>query len=77
MTISRSSLSDIVKRLHALPSLPEVVMQITRATADPMVNSRQIYNLVVKDAAISAKCCAWSTAFFTVCPSRCVISSKP
>jgi len=55
VTITRTSLAELVDRLHSLPSLPEVVMQITKATADPTTNARQIHELVVKDAAIAAK----------------------
>jgi HD-like signal output (HDOD) protein len=55
MTITRTSLSELVDRLHVLPSLPEVVAQIAKATADPGTNARQIHELVIKDAAIAAK----------------------
>jgi HD-like signal output (HDOD) protein len=55
MVLARSSLETIVQRVRTVPSLPEVVAQISRATQDPTADAKRISDLVTKDPAIAAK----------------------
>jgi len=55
MPISRSSFQDIVERIHTIPSLPEVVMQVCRLVNDPHVSATQVNAIMVKDPAMAAK----------------------
>jgi HD-like signal output (HDOD) protein len=55
MTITRATLSDIIARVHTVPSLPEVVTQVTRLVNDNNSDARQINAIMVKDAAMAGK----------------------
>jgi HD-like signal output (HDOD) protein len=55
MPISRASFQDIIERIHTVPSLPEVVMQVCRLVNDPHASAAQINALMVKDPAMAAK----------------------
>jgi HD-like signal output (HDOD) protein len=55
MTISRASLSDIIARVHTVPSLPEVVTQVCRLVNDSSSDAKQVNSIMVKDAAMASK----------------------
>jgi HD-like signal output (HDOD) protein len=55
MPLSRASFQDIIERIHTVPSLPEVVMQVCRLVNDPHASAAQINALMVKDPAMAAK----------------------
>jgi len=55
MPISRASFQDIIERIHTVPSLPEVVMQVCRMVNDPHASAAQINALMIKDPAMAAK----------------------
>lgn len=55
MTLTRASFQDIIERIHTVPSLPEVVMQLCRMVNDPHANAAQINAIMVKDPAMAAK----------------------
>ena len=55
MAINRASFEDIIDRVHTIPSLPEVVTQVSRLVNDPMANSDQISGIMVKDGAMVSK----------------------
>lgn len=55
MPISRATFQDIVGRIHTVPSLPEVVMQVCRLVNDPHASAAQINGIVAKDPAMAAK----------------------
>ena len=55
MTLSRSSFQDIIERIHTVPSLPEVVIQVCRMVNDPHANASHINAIMVKDPAMAAK----------------------
>jgi HD-like signal output (HDOD) protein len=55
MTVTRASFAEIIERIHTVPSLPEVVTQVVRLVNDPNSDARQINEIMVKDAAMSAK----------------------
>ncbi len=55
MPLSRSSFQDIIERIHTIPSLPEVVMQVCRLVNDPHASASQVNALMVKDPAMAAK----------------------
>lgn len=55
MPISRASFQDIIERIHTVPSLPEVVMQVCRLVNDPHASAAQINAIMVKDPAMAAK----------------------
>lgn len=55
MSINRSSFEEIIERVHTIPSLPEVVTQVSRLVNEPMANSADVTNIMVKDAAMAAK----------------------
>ena len=53
--LSRASFLEIIERIHTIPSLPEVVMQVAKLVNDPTANAAQIRDLVVKDPGMAAK----------------------
>jgi len=53
--LSRASFPDIIERIHTIPSLPEVVMQVVKLVNDPTTNAAQIRDLVIKDPGMAAK----------------------
>lgn len=55
VTANRATLSDIVDRIHTVPTLPEVVTQVIRLVNDPYSDAKQIHEIVKKDAAMVAK----------------------
>ena len=55
MTLNRASFQDIIERIHTVPSLPEVVMQLCRMVNDPHISTAQINAIMVKDPAMAAK----------------------
>lgn len=55
MAVTRASFQDIIDRIHTIPSLPEVVTQVVRRVNDPTSDARQINDIMMKDAAMSAK----------------------
>lgn len=55
MPLSRASFQDIIERIHTVPSLPEVVMQVCRLVNDPHVSAAQVNAIMVKDPAMAAK----------------------
>jgi HD-like signal output (HDOD) protein len=55
VTLTRASFADIVKRIHTIPSLPEVVSQVCRLVNDPNSDAKQINAIMVKDAAMASK----------------------
>lgn len=55
MPISRSSFEEIIERVHTIPSLPEVVTQVSRLVNEPMANSGDVTKIMVKDAAMASK----------------------
>ncbi len=55
MPLSRSSFQDIIERIHTVPSLPEVVMQVCRLVNDPHASAAQVNAIMVKDPAMAAK----------------------
>ncbi len=55
MTISRASFEEIIERVHTIPSLPEVVTQVSRLVNEPMANSTDVTKIMVKDAAMASK----------------------
>ncbi len=55
MAITRASFEEIIERVHTVPSLPEVVMQVSRLVNDPEANARQVGAIMVKDAAMAGK----------------------
>jgi HD-like signal output (HDOD) protein len=55
MAVTRASFSEIIDRIHTVPSLPEVVTQVVRLVNDPNSDARQINEIMIKDAAMSAK----------------------
>ena len=55
MPLSRASFQDIIERIHTVPSLPEVVMQVCRLVNDPHASAAQVNALMVKDPAMAAK----------------------
>ena len=55
MTLSRASFQDIIERIHTVPSLPEVVLQVCRMVNDPHANASHIHAIMVKDPAMAAK----------------------
>jgi HD-like signal output (HDOD) protein len=55
MAVTRASFEDIIDRIHTVPSLPEVVTQVVRLVNDPNSDARQVNEIMMKDAAMSAK----------------------
>ncbi|MBN8527010.1 MAG: HDOD domain-containing protein [Planctomycetes bacterium] len=55
MPLSRASFQDIIERIHTVPSLPEVVMQVCRLVNDPHASAAQVNAIMVKDPAMAAK----------------------
>ncbi|MCS6970120.1 MAG: HDOD domain-containing protein [Planctomycetota bacterium] len=55
MPISRASFQDIINRIHTVPSLPEVVMQVCRLVNDPHASAAQVNAIVARDPAMAAK----------------------
>ena len=55
MPLSRASFQDIIERIHTIPSLPEVVMQVCRLVNDPHISAAQVNAIMVKDPAMAAK----------------------
>ena len=55
MAVTRASFEDIIDRIHTVPSLPEVVTQVVRLVNDPNSDARQVNQIMMKDAAMSAK----------------------
>jgi HD-like signal output (HDOD) protein len=55
MPLSRASFQDIIGRIHTVPSLPEVVMQVCRLVNDPNVSAAQVNAIMIKDPAMAAK----------------------
>jgi HD-like signal output (HDOD) protein len=55
MPLTRASFQDIIERIHTVPSLPEVVMQVCRLVNDPHASAAQVNAIMVKDAAMAAK----------------------
>ena len=55
MTITRANLSDIIARVHTVPSLPEVVTQVCRLVNDSSSDAKQVNAIMVKDAAMASK----------------------
>jgi HD-like signal output (HDOD) protein len=55
VTISRASFEEIIERVHTIPSLPEVVTQVSRLVNEPMANSTDVTKIMVKDAAMASK----------------------
>jgi HD-like signal output (HDOD) protein len=55
MAITRASFDEIIERVHTIPSLPEVVTQVCRLVNDPDANASMISNIMIRDAAMSAK----------------------
>lgn len=53
--VIKASFSDIVGRVHSVPSLPEVVTQVVRLINDPRSSADQIHKIMVKDQAMAAK----------------------
>ncbi len=45
----------IVSRIRELPTLPDIVAEITRKTSDPNANARQVGQLISRDLSISSK----------------------
>ncbi len=55
MAVTRASFEDIIDRIHTVPSLPEVVTHVVRLVNDPNSDARQVNQIMMKDAAMSAK----------------------
>jgi HD-like signal output (HDOD) protein len=55
VSLNRSSFEEIIERVHTIPSLPEVVSQVSRLVNEPMANSSDVTQIMVKDAAMAAK----------------------
>ncbi len=55
MTKNRATLEEIIERVHTIPSLPEVVTQVSRLVNDPMANSGDVTAIMVKDGAMASK----------------------
>jgi len=55
MTITRATLTDIIARVHTVPSLPEVVTQVCRLVNDSNSDAKQVNSIMVKDAAMASK----------------------
>jgi HD-like signal output (HDOD) protein len=55
MAVTRASFEEIIDRIHTVPSLPEVVTQVVRLVNDPNSDVRQVNQIMMKDAAMSAK----------------------
>lgn len=55
MPLSRASFQDIIERIHTIPSLPEVVMQVCRLVNDSHASAAQVNAIMVKDPAMAAK----------------------
>lgn len=55
MPLSRASFQDIIERIHTVPSLPEVVMQVCRLVNDQHASAAQVNAIMVKDPAMAAK----------------------
>jgi HD-like signal output (HDOD) protein len=55
MTITRASLSDIIARVHTVPTLPEVVTQVCRLVTDGSSDAKQVNAIMVKDAAMASR----------------------
>lgn len=53
--IVKAGFTDIVGRVHNVPSLPEVVTQVVRLINDPRSSADQIHKIMVKDQAMAAK----------------------
>ncbi len=55
MPLNRASFQDIIDRIHTIPSLPEVVTEVSRLVNDPNANAASINQIMGKDAAMAAK----------------------
>ena len=55
MTKNRATFEEIIERVHTIPSLPEVVTQVSRLVNDPMANSGDVTAIMVKDGAMASK----------------------
>ncbi len=55
MPITRASFEEIIERVHTIPSLPEVVTQVSRLVNEPMANAGDVTRIMLKDAAMAAK----------------------
>jgi len=55
MTLTRASFVEIIDRIHTIPSLPEVVMQVVKLVNNPLADAREIHAIVKKDSAMAAK----------------------
>ncbi|HYE06760.1 MAG TPA: HDOD domain-containing protein, partial [Planctomycetota bacterium] len=55
MPITRASLRDIVDRVHTVPTLPEVAMEVNRLLSDPTADANDVVLLVQRDPAMAAK----------------------
>lgn len=48
-------ITAVIKRIHTLPSLPEVALTLTRLVNDPATTGAKVAELISRDPAISAK----------------------
>ena len=55
MLMTNASLQDVVGDIGALPAVPRLYSELTRALADPMTDMRRVGAIVQQDPAISAK----------------------
>jgi HD-like signal output (HDOD) protein len=55
MPLNRASFSEIIERIHTIPSLPEVVTEVCRLVNDPETHARELDEIIIKDAAMAAK----------------------
>ncbi|TVR11805.1 MAG: HDOD domain-containing protein [Planctomycetota bacterium] len=53
--IIKVSFTDIIGRVHNVPSLPEVVTEVVRLINDPRSSAEQVHKIMVKDQAMAAK----------------------
>jgi HD-like signal output (HDOD) protein len=55
VSITRATFQDIIERVHTIPSLPEVVMQVVTLVNDPKSSASMIEEIMSKDPAMAAK----------------------
>ncbi len=55
MPLSKTSLRDIVDRVHTVPTLPEVARQLNKLLGDPTTDAAKVETVVQQDPAMAAK----------------------